>query len=104
MTDDVSRAEGMPARCLCSSLADLAAVPMGDEGLDELVFATLERVCEHGRKLWWLYASQCDVCGQHWLVAQDERIYDTYYLKRLSPAAAQDIIVSGNWPGRLHYL
>ena len=98
MTGDVSSAGGEPAQCLCSSLADLAAIPMGDEGLDERVFATLERVREHGSKLWWLYLSQCGVCAQHWLVAQDERIYDTFYLKRLGPAAAQDIIASGNWP------
>jgi len=98
MTDDLSQADDAPAQCQCGSLADLAVVPMGDEGLDERVFATLELVCKHGPELWWLYVSQCGLCRQHWLVAQDERIYDTYYLKRLSPAAARDIMASGNWP------
>lgn len=71
---------------------------MGGDDLDERVFATLERVCEHGQELWWLYLSRCLNCGQHWLVAQEERIYDEYFLKRLGPVAAEAVMVSGNWP------
>jgi hypothetical protein len=34
--------------CECLSLRDLAVVPMGGNGLDERVFATVKRVCDHG--------------------------------------------------------
>jgi hypothetical protein len=71
---------------------------MGGDGLDERVFATLERIRDHGGDLWWLYLSKCSDCGQHWLVAQDERIYDNFYLKRISPAQARGIIVDTHWP------
>jgi len=98
MTDELPHADDAATQCQCGSLADLAVVPMGGEGLDERVFATLDMVCKHGPELWWLYVSQCRQCGQHWLVAQDERIYDTCYLKRLTSVEAQDIMVSGNWP------
>jgi hypothetical protein len=84
--------------CCCGALADLAVVPMGREDLDEQVFATLARIRDHGGDLWWLYLSRCGACGQAWLVAQDERIYDNYYLKRLSPAEALDILEAGRWP------
>lgn len=49
--------------CCCHSLADLAVVPMGGDGLDERVFATLEKICDHGGDLWWLYLSKCSACG-----------------------------------------
>lgn len=41
---------------------------------------------------------KCRDCGQHWLVAQDERIYDNFYLKRISPARARGIIADSRWP------
>lgn len=84
--------------CGCAALPDLAVVPMGGEGLDERVFAALEHIRDHGGDQWWLYLSKCKACGQDWLVAQDERIYDNYYLKRLAPAAARDIIERNRWP------
>ncbi len=84
--------------CYCSSLADLAVVPMGCEGLDEKVFLSLETVREHGGKAWWLYLSKCRVCSQGWLVAQDDRIYDDFFMRRVSPAEAQGIIHGGSWP------
>ena len=84
--------------CCCRSLPDLAVIPMGGDGHDERVFATLNDVRDHGADLWWLYLSKCSACEQDWLVAQDERIYDNYYLKRLSPAEAQDIMAGVRWP------
>lgn len=84
--------------CHCQSLDDLAAVPMGFDGFDEAVFATLDVVRRHGPDLWWLYLSLCSACGQHWLVAQDERIYDQYFLKRLDPATTNAVTASGTWP------
>jgi hypothetical protein len=84
--------------CECITLPDMAAVPMGSDGLDERVFATLERVCVHGGSQWWLYLSKCAICGQNWMVAQDERIFDQYFLRRLEPTEAQHISAAGHWP------
>lgn len=71
---------------------------MGCDGLDERVFESLERTRDHGGDQWWLYLSRCSVCGQDWLVAQDERIYDNYYLKRLGPSEAKEIVEANCWP------
>ena len=84
--------------CCCRSLPNLAVIPMGGEGQDERVFATLNNIRNHSADLWWLYLSKCSACEQDWLVAQDERIYDNYYLKRLDPAEAQDIVAGVRWP------
>ena len=93
---DPLREEGQG--CRCGSLPDLAVVPMGGDGLDDAVFATLEIARNHGDDLWWLYLSRCSACGRDWLVAQDERIYDNYYLKRLSSSGARAIVESNAWP------
>jgi hypothetical protein len=85
--------------CHCLSLRDLQGVPMGGEGLDERVFATVERIKDHGGDLWWLYLSKCKACGQHWMVAQEERIFDEYFLRRLDPGDAELILSDGRWPG-----
>jgi hypothetical protein len=85
--------------CYCATLPDLAAVPMGgDDGLDERVFATIERIRHHGESLWWLNLSRCNACGQNWMIAQEERIFDEYFLKRIGNAEAEAILI-GRWPG-----
>jgi hypothetical protein len=84
--------------CCCRSLDDLAVVPIGGDGLDERVFASLEEVIRHGGDQWWLYLSLCRVCRQNWMIAQDERIHDNYYLRRLSPTVARAIADEGQWP------
>jgi hypothetical protein len=71
---------------------------MGGDGQDERVFATLDQVRDHGGEQWWLYASKCAECGQGWLVAQDERIHDNYYLKRLTAEALRGIVDDNIWP------
>jgi hypothetical protein len=71
---------------------------MGGDGLDERVFASLKRVAIHGGDQWWLYVSTCLACAQDWMIAQDERIYDNYYLRRLSPASKRDIVEKSLWP------
>ncbi|WP_260598314.1 hypothetical protein [Sphingomonas endolithica] len=78
---------------------------MGDpDGLDGRVFATLNRVREHGGEQWWLYASTCSACGQNWMIAQDERIHDNFVLKRVEPADMERIVQTSEWPGDfLHY-
>lgn len=70
---------------------------MGGDGADERVFATLEKVCDHGGDQWWLYLSRCNACEQNWMVAQDDRIHDDYYMRRLSPGEAAEIM-AGRWP------
>lgn len=92
----------MPERgakaCLCASLGDLACIPMGGDGLDERFFATIEHVADHGSELWWLYLSRCEACGQDWMIAQEERIYDDYFLRRLPRADTETILGGGHWP------
>jgi hypothetical protein len=75
---------------------------MGAHGQDERVFATLEQVRDHGGTQWWLYASQCTECRQGWLIAQDERIHDNYYLKRLTAEELRRIVDCNDWPD--HFL
>lgn len=87
-----------PSACCCASLPDLAAVPMGGDGLDERVFSTVENVVDHGKDAWWLYLSQCRACGQHWMIAQEERIFDEYFLRRLTTDQANRISVTADWP------
>lgn len=83
--------------CYCADLADLAAVPMGGDGRDERVFATLENVCDHGGDLWWLYLSKCSACGQAWMIAQEERIFDEYFLRRVTDSEVANIR-QHRWP------
>jgi len=87
-----------PSPCCCPSLPDLAAVPMGGDGLDERVFATVENVVDHGGDAWWLHLSQCSACGQHWMIAQEERIFDEHFLRRLTSDEASRISVNAEWP------
>ena len=72
---------------------------MGGDGLDRRFFATVREVRSHGGDLWWLYLSRCQICGQDWMVAQEERIYDDYLLKRLSGGEADGIVNDNYWPG-----
>jgi hypothetical protein len=71
---------------------------MGGIGLDELVFSSFKEVTKHGGNQWWLYVSTCLACRQDWMVAQDERIYDNYYLRRLAPASLREIVELDWWP------
>jgi hypothetical protein len=71
---------------------------MGGDGLDERVFATLEMVRDHGGDRWWLYLSKCSACSQYWMVAQEERIFDDYFLRRLTAQQAREVIDEGRWP------
>jgi len=91
-----SKTEG--AACHCASLTDSAVIRMTGDGLHERVFATLDQVRKHGGCQWWLYASICNVCGQGWMIAQDERIHDNFYLKRLSADALKRILEYDSWP------
>ncbi len=83
--------------CECSSLPDLAGVPMGGDGLDERVFEMLEPIGRAGDDRWWLNAYRCGACGQAWMVAQEERIFDIYFMRRLNEDENL-AIASGRWP------
>lgn len=91
--------------CCCPELDDLVIVGMGDpEGLDERIFKSLDIVKDHGDPQWWLYASKCSVCGQSWMVAQDERVHDNFCLKRLDESVMGGIVGRSEWPEDfLHY-
>jgi hypothetical protein len=85
--------------CICSEVADLAIVAMGDaEGLDERIFATLDLIASFGKDKWWLYAYKCNQCGQNWMVAEEERIHDNYCLKRINLETIQEITERSMWP------
>ena len=72
---------------------------MGEaKGLDERVFATLDLVMNYGGDKWWLYISKCHVCGQYWMVAQEERIHDNYFLKRIESDTVRAITEQSTWP------
>jgi hypothetical protein len=71
---------------------------MGGDGLDERVFATVENVIDHGGDAWWLHLSQCRACGQHWMIAQEERIFDEHFLRRLTVDEANRISAQAEWP------
>ncbi len=71
---------------------------MGGDGLDERVFATVENVVDHGGDAWWLHLSQCQACGQHWMIAQEERIFDEHFLRRVNVNEANCISTNGEWP------
>lgn len=71
---------------------------MGGDGFDERVFATIENVVDHGGDAWWLHLSQCHACGQHWMIAQEERIFDEHFLRRLNINEANRISTNGEWP------
>lgn len=70
---------------------------MGGDGLDERVFATIELIHHHGERLWWLNLSRCNECGQNWMIAQEERIFDEYFLKRIGDVE-MEAILAGRWP------
>ncbi|WP_086735002.1 hypothetical protein [Erythrobacter colymbi] len=84
--------------CECSTLGDFAVVGMGGDGRDERVFSTLMEVAKHGGDAWWLYASRCSACGQDWMIAQEERIHDNFYFKRLTAGELKMIEEQGAWP------
>ena len=85
--------------CACAEISDFAVVPMGGhDRLDMRFFDTVERIRDHGGRQWWLYLSRCSICDQGWIVAQEERIHDNYYLKRVTKAVMDQIVRHDAWP------
>lgn len=85
--------------CHCSALTDFALVGMGDANeLDKRVFASLDLVLNYGGEKWWLYVSRCSVCLQYWMIAQEERIHDNFFFKRIDPETFLAIVETSDWP------
>ncbi|HEX9807200.1 MAG TPA: hypothetical protein VGA34_09910 [Alteraurantiacibacter sp.] len=98
LRDALHRLLEPPEGCECLALRDLAVVPMGCDGLDERVFSTVKRTRNHGGKQWWLHLASCQQCGQDWMIAQEERIYDDFVLKRITKKQATVVEDRGEWP------
>jgi hypothetical protein len=88
--------ERFPRQCRCLEYKNIEVSDMFDN--DELGFNVLERVVDRGQPFWWLYMSKCRVCGQQWLVGQEERQNDVFILKRLNDSVATEIQDSNIWP------
>lgn len=84
-------------KCECPKVKDLSAVPMGGDFYFERVFEPLVTELEYGEAKWWLYISTCSICQTHWLVAQDDRIYDDFFMQRITPHEV-DKAKAGKWP------
>lgn len=85
-------------RCECEMLADRASFPMGFDGRDARFHETVKEVKAHSKALWWLWLGQCNCCGEYWMVASEQVIFDLYMVNRMTAEAAQHIITSSIWP------
>lgn len=84
-------------RCECPKVKDMSAIPMGGDFHFERVFEPLVTKLEFGKAKWWLYISSCSICQTHWLVAQDDLIYDDFFMRRISSDEV-DEAMAGRWP------
>lgn len=81
--------------CECARLDSTAVIAMGHH---EEVFQSLTETHRRGLPWWWLLSYRCEVCGQDWLVASEERQNDVYILRRLDRAAVERIERENTWP------
>jgi hypothetical protein len=93
----VAQALSSIKQCECPALSDLVAIPMGSDFYFEKVFETLERAIDHPTEKWWLYISKCSRCATVWLIAQEERIYDEFFLVRSNQKILNEAR-AGRWP------
>ncbi len=85
--------------CRCLAVRDLDNIEMGGDWFFEKFFATLTKLASPPTKQWWLYISRCNACCTNWLVAQEERIHDQFYVERISDRVVQKA-KAGIWPDR----
>lgn len=92
-------AEHLPApeNCECPTIEDMSVIPMGSDMRFDKIFIAFERIADYGPARWWLHCSRCRACDTAWLIAQDDRIYDDYFLTRLDQHEV-DAVVAGRWP------
>lgn len=81
--------------CRCVRVANLDVIDMGHH---EEEFRTLELVQDRGDTYWWLSVYRCQVCGQGWMVASEERQNDVFCLRRLSDQEFDRVLNEGAWP------
>jgi len=84
-----------PRSCRCAELKSLAFVNMGSH---EEIFASLKLVRRRGPSKWWLAAHVCEDCGQAWLVVQEERITDTFILRKIAEPQMKLLAERNEWP------
>jgi hypothetical protein len=84
-----------PAACICNELQDLCDIGMGHE---DNAFRTLDKRADFGEECWWLSLFSCSNCGQDWLVACEQRVYDVWFLKRTRAEIAKQIVELRQWP------
>lgn len=85
-------------QCECLSLRNLDVIRMGGDFYSEQVFAHFDPIMDYGQEKWWLYISHCRTCAQDWMIAQDDRIYDNFYLRRIPPSTRKTIEEGSQWP------
>jgi hypothetical protein len=83
--------------CACAALRDIDVLDFWPEE----VVRQFRQLAKRGRPQWWLNLRACPVCGQHWLVAQEERLNDVYVVSRIDVTAAQQILDHAQWPDTL---
>jgi hypothetical protein len=83
------------AQCKCGTLGTFAVVDMGEH---DAVFATLDRVRDHGAPCWWLYACACRACKATWVVAQEERQNDIFIMRRVEAPEVEALLRDNVWP------
>jgi hypothetical protein len=96
MLEAFARKASGPMTCECVARPSLVDADMGDEA--EAVLRTMDQRALCGEPWWWLAACRCRECGEWWLLAQESRINDVYFLKRLSAEQGEAIVKDGRWP------
>ncbi|MDC7677262.1 hypothetical protein [Asticcacaulis machinosus] len=84
-------------KCECISLRDKDVIPMGCDDRDQRFFETVNRHWQSDDR-WWLSLNTCKVCHQNWIIAQEERIFDDYFIERIAPEIANLILTQNRWP------
>jgi hypothetical protein len=97
------------ADCLCIRLRDTDFVGMGfdmrptpawsDRDLSyKDVFQRLTKVRARGEAYGWLWAARCQICGQGWLVGNEEQRYEVFCIHRLDDQELEAIEQHDRWP------
>jgi hypothetical protein len=81
-----------PRHCVCLSIPNSMSLNLGGEGNPVQVHADVL-----ARRTPWIELAHCRDCGTDWLIGTDT-VDDNYYLYRLTPEAAANIIADDCWP------
>lgn len=87
----------LPRSCVCPLMLDRQRMPMTLESAGSGSFFRSKfeilRTAPNGMRLW-----SCRNCGTRWCVATDDDASDAWYLERVLPARAEEILAGGAWP------